>query len=842
MSSGLIYLIRRYRPLKGRAALWVYGALALGIAAMVMLFRFSYRVEATVNKDARKFLAADFQIRARRAPTSEVLEAAQAMAGGNSTGLALQTDLLASAKLPSGDSLTISLRALENDAYPFYGTFRVAPQFVPMEQLAQNGIYGVLVDASLRERGLKLGDLVGLGSITASVMGFIEEEPQSVASAFAMGPRFVIHQRALTASGLNSYGAYSYYSLLVRSPLKLTEAQKVFREHVSEPHWRIVSPERANQQTQRVVSRLQSFLMLIAFAAFVLGGVGLFAIARFQILRNIGDWILFKALGLSRRELLLFSAFWVLMVALVALTFGFGVGWLLEENLTRFAMRALSVELSGISWFTALWQAGALSIGASLLALGLPLWQVTRVSPNQAWSTSRNKTMDAGKRSEWWLLGGGSALVIGLATTDLISKSWLVALVWAVAMWIGAAGVKHLSGVVSRRQGTVLRAYPFLWVQRAWPELRVLNYSIASAIYLMVLVAVVSSTLRGQLQTGRADSAPAAVMLGVLSDQKDMIQLPAGVTAKWVPTLQLRILSIKGVVVKSIEFDDEGERVESEDSPRSAFSLTREYMVSPRAELESNETLISATLPGFLYAQAPVEIGGIRLSLGSELAERLEVGVGDTLTVSVAGVELPARVDSIRRVQWFRFQPSFEMLASPEDLVGAPISYVGLVPEVKDLPALQRSLQKEFSNVAVIDARSLAEKLTVLVDRVILAVSLLGIFVVVAATWVFVAVVASRREAFRQDLYMIRILGLEGERLRWLALRHFTFLTFATAGVSALLGVASAWLVCGWLLEIPLDWNMAGLALVGTAMVATLFTMIGFLISGPYDQWRYESH
>jgi putative ABC transport system permease protein len=229
------------------------------------------------------------------------------------------------------------------------------------------------------------------------------------------------------------------------------------------------------------------------------------------------------------------------------------------------------------------------------------------------------------------------------------------------------------------------------------------------------------------------------------------------------------------------------------------------------------------------------------MSLEREFADRLEVKPGDALTVSVAGVELPARVDSVRAVQWFRFQPSFFILLHPEDLAGAPLNYVGLFNGVSDLRALQRGLQAQYPNVTVIDSKSVAERLVTLIDRVILAISSLGIFVLIAAAWVYVAIIVSRRAAFRQDLYLIRLMGGSGAALRKLARRHFVFLSLSTGIIASALAIASSWVLAGSVFGIALSWSAATWSMGGAVLISGVFALVGYALSGPYSRWLNAS-
>lgn len=845
-SRSLKFLVKHYRPFRGAASLWVYGALALGVAATVMLFRFSARIEQTVQSDAKKFLASDYQIQSRRKFSQEAFDAALLIAKKEKSHVIRQTDLIASAGLKkSGEVLTVSLRALDGFLYPFYGTLSVEPASASVQSLDLDTQqkFGILVDASLKERGLSLGDEITLGKATAIIKGFILEEPQSVASAFALGPRVIVHQNMLEATGLTDFGAYAFYTLLIKSDYRLTEAQKILKLKSSEPHLRLISPERANQQTQRVVSRLQGFLLLIAFAALVLGAVGLFAISRFQVVRNLSDWILFKSLGVSKSELLKFSVYWVVKVSMISLVLGFVLGAALESFIANYVSSSLGIKVSEISIFSSITYAILISFGAGFFALGMPLYSVLQISPNKAWSATKAKSLETSSQAT---VTGFVIFTLGLVTLvylEILQSTWLLSLVWMASISAVAFIVRALSQKAGAKSKSISEGYPFLMVFRSWSEIKVLVYAISSAIYLALLVGVVGATLRSQLMLGQGASSPSAVALGVLDDQKDQIVLPPNQKVTWTPTMQLRVLEIGGKAVEMAEFDDNGVRSEESDPSRSGFSLTREYIVSPREYLEQNELVtesLSKDSHQGMFSSEVSEDASIRVSVEQNLAKRLNIKLGDKLKVSIAGVEIGARVDSFRKVQWFRFQPSFLIVIHPGDVQGAPISYVGLFEQVDDLRMLQKNLQTQFPNIAVIDARSIAQKVSTIIDQVIAAVTFLGAFVAVASVWVFVAVVVSRRQAFRHDMYLVRILGMSARALREMSLRHFVWVSVSAGLVSGLLALLTAWLVCATFLETSLYLPAVWGGLLLCVLAVAVFALCGYVISGPYSKWGDE--
>ena len=93
--------------------------------------------------------------------------------------------------------------------------------------------------------------------------------------------------------------------------------------------------------------------------------------------------------------------------------------------------------------------------------------------------------------------------------------------------------------------------------------------------------------------------------------------------------------------------------------------------------------------------------GPLLVSFEAELAEKLGVDVGDTVTVNVLGRNVTARIANLREVNWESLAINFVMVFSPNTLKSAPHNLLATVTLPKDT-----SLQEEAGVARAIGRRS----------------------------------------------------------------------------------------------------------------------------------------
>jgi putative ABC transport system permease protein len=257
-----------------------------------------------------------------------------------------------------------------------------------------------------------------------------------------------------------------------------------------------------------------------------------------------------------------------------------------------------------------------------------------------------------------------------------------------------------------------------------------------------------------------------------------------------------RVHAINGLTRQELR-----EGTEGEDRPQ-GWALRREYRNTYRAELGPGETLVSGRwwdgTPG-TQDGTEVDAGGLaRVSMEVDVARDLKVTLGDTITWTVAGVEVQSVVTSLREVEWSRLEPNFFAVFEPGTLDDAPQSFVMLVrvPDPLERAAFQRDLVLAFPNVSALDFARVQEAIDMILTRVRQAVAFLGGFSALAGVVVLVGALATSRTQRMREGALLKTLGARRRQVLEVLFSEYLALgTLATAtGLLLALG-ASAILV-----------------------------------------------
>jgi len=177
------------------------------------------------------------------------------------------------------------------------------------------------------------------------------------------------------------------------------------------------------------------------------------------------------------------------------------------------------------------------------------------------------------------------------------------------------------------------------------------------------------------------------------------------------PMVVMRVQAIQGVPVGKVE-----------GLPR--WIANREFRSTYRDHLNSSETVIA----GEWHATIPDPSGPVPLSLEEKIANDMRVKLGDVITLDVQGTPVEARVTSIRKVDWSRFNLNFFMVFPPGVLEGAPGFHVVTTrtPDAAASGILQHALTADFANVSSIDLTQILETVRGIHSKLSLLSSLLA--------------------------------------------------------------------------------------------------------------------
>jgi putative ABC transport system permease protein len=183
------------------------------------------------------------------------------------------------------------------------------------------------------------------------------------------------------------------------------------------------------------------------------------------------------------------------------------------------------------------------------------------------------------------------------------------------------------------------------------------------------------------------------------------------------------------------------------------------------------------------------------MSIEQEVAEEMHVTLGSVITWDVQGVEVRARITSIREVNWGRFEPNFFAVFHPSALKEAPKMYVLVAAVSSDtvIARFQRSVVMQYPNVSSVDLSLVRGTIQTIVGRIQLAVRFLALFsLAMAIPVLFSAVAATRRDRLREGV-LLKTLGATRAQIGRILLAEYSLLGMLGAMTGMLLSFAGAW-------------------------------------------------
>jgi putative ABC transport system permease protein len=815
-----------------RRLLFFFICIAVGVAAIVALRSVIQNVRAVFSREAKSLIAADVLISTNRDWTPkarEIIERRLSEAGATARTETIETPTMARpADATKAVARMVELRAVQA-AFPLYGSVRLVGGQPYSHALVEG--HGALVRPELLTAlDLKVGDRLIIGQTTFAIRGVIANEPGRGAGQFNLGPRVLIDYDDLASTKLLSFGSRAGRVLLVRVPDDRVQALvSDLRQELRDEFANARSYRSTDDQIGRDFDRAENYLSLVGLIIVILGGIAVSSVTRVFILQKIRSIAVLKCVGARTRQII---AVYVLQVMILGLA-----GSLLGIGIARAALAAIPLVLPpsssslladtryGVTW-SAAGQGIAIGVLVSLLFSVVPLLHVRFVRPSLL---LRDEAAPKGKR-DWTRIAAVaivSSALVGVAVWQAASLKVGVVLCIGFAV---LAFVLHLAGrglvaLVAPLQNS--RSFPLrhavLHLSRPGNQTRVILLAVGLGAFFIVGVRSLQASLLNQFSIEVAEDAPDMFLLDIQRDQaagvRAFLDAPgSGVSqVRLIPVLRARVTAVAGRKTQ----------LESVDDVRRRGSLAREYTVTYRDALESNERVVDGAWWKGPSADAEV-------SIEKGLHERFNINVGDTVRFDILGRIVNARVSSIRDVEWRDSRNGgFMFVFRPGVFETAPQTYVAPLKGPGDVQArarFQHDLVVRFPNVSVIDFHEILETVRDVMSRVTLAITVVGGLVLFSGALILVGAVAMTKFQRVYEAAVFKTLGANTATIAKMLLFEYSVLGSLAGTIGSIGAIALTWGVSRYALEIP--WRIfAGEHVGGVALTAVLVAVIGVLSS-----------
>ncbi len=752
-------------------------AIVSGIAALVAIHSLKASVQKGIETQAKSLLGSDLQISSRQPVSDADFAKLAAMARNISREVAFPTML----KFPSGGARLVQIRGIEG-GYPFYGKVETQPLEAWRKLPAGEGI--LLEPALLDQFQAQVGDEVELGNLKLRILGVVEK-PAPRASRFSgFAPEAYVRLADISRSGLlgkSSMSSHQVHLELVNSPKSGTLKDKI-RSDFPDTSWRLETPEDRRENLGDALEKFQQFLGVLALASLALGAIGVAGAVHAHINRRVPTVAILRCLGCPGH---LAAAIYFAQAGTIGLfgaMLGAGFGIALQTGVLTYFRDSLPITVAPSPEWIAVAQTTAAGFAVCCGFALIPLLKIRRISP--AATLRGGAVLEGGtlRALPVYLLLGGLLLVLAL-TND---PNWKRALALVGGLGVAFAVLAGVArGLMFVTRKAVGPRWPYLLRQgisnlhRPRNQTLLFLLSLGLGTFLLVTILLAGNLLNQRLSITQSSNSPNLYLIDVQPDQLDGVKsvmekknLPVLESA---PMVTMRIETVRGVPVR-----------EAKGVPR--WVARREFRSTYRDFMNDTETLIA----GEWHKTVAAPNGPMPLSLEEGIAKDLQVGIGDELTLDVQGMSIKARVTSLRKVDWSKFNLNFFMVFPLGVLEGAPGFHVVTTktPAAAASGALQRELVTDFPNVTAIDLTQILETVRDILAKISLVVSLLGGFTVLAGLPILVGTLLNGRDVRLRESVLLRTLGASAKQVRTILVVEYATLGFLSALTGVLLAVA----------------------------------------------------
>ena len=736
-------------------------ALILAVGTVAGISAFTTRLQSALEQESHRFLAADIVVRSSRDMPGSWLQEAESY-----RVLQAQTLTFPSMVYAGEEQMYLASVKAVSDNYPLRGqlTFSTEPFGTAQAATGGPGRGEVWLDSRLFPLlEVEVGQRVGIGDAEFLVTAAARTEPDQGASFYGYGPRVLMHYADIPATGVVQEGSrVEYRQLFGGEPAVIERFAQWLRPQLVEGQ-ALLDVNQGQPGIGSALQRAESFLLLAGSLAVVLAGVAIALAARRFSERHYDYVAIMKSLGATSGTVNRLYGRSLLLLGVMATVAGCLLGWALQALFFTLFAEQLPVRPgpSGVRPY-AIGSATSLICLLSFawpplrrLGMASPLRVLRRDMPqeNRRTVTDYGLGLIAVTLLMWWYSGDWRltfAVLAGLAITVMLGLVLALTLLRGgrlVGMSAGSIWRLALAGLQRRGSTNALQVVIF-----------------AMAIMLLLVLLLVRTSLIDEWQMQLPEDTPNHFIINIGPEQvqplDQMLRQQQITSEPLYPMIRGRIMAVNDVELPRT--DDRSQ---------------------DRRQRESNFTW-SATLPadnrltaGSWWAEDTTEA---LVSVESGFAERLGVGVGDTLDFLVGSQALRATVSSIRELEWQSMRPNFFLIFPPRLLAEYPATFMtSFHLESTDKRFLNQFI-REFPTVTVIEMDVVVDQVRAIVRQVSAAIELVLFVILAAGALVLIAGVQASVDARMHESSILRALGAR----RRLVLGGL-LIEFATLGVFA---------------------------------------------------------
>ncbi len=664
----------------------------------------------------------------------------------------------------------------------------------------------------LKQLGLNVGDSIQIGVERWVIEAVLIKEPDALQGFFVLAPRVMMNLSDLEKTQVLQPGSRAKYQKWVKGTPSSAQAFTQAVKALNEPSIEIEDFESGDGAIANVVRYASSYLGLIIMLSVILSGLALSTAAHVWVEGRVQQFALLKVLGLGPNRLLRVMmyglVFWgglfaVVMMGLAAFCANGLFGYLAQT--TDLPLSSMRLEPFMLSGFVSL----CLLIGFVIP----PLWGCRKLSPM---ANFKQHSYDHKGAWRWYaitIIGCclglfyyidntqlTLVLIAGLGWGAFISYVVLNLMIWLLAkLKVKALAPRlALSQLVHQQSSNVMQVIALTMCLAA----------------LLVLQGVKGEFLVDWKAT-LPEKTPNYFLINIPQAQsQDIANLVNPLVDEplvFYPITRGRLTLVNG---QAVEQNVDG----------GPPGVSRPLNLTWLDELPMHNKIVKGPAQwGDVSSDDPI------MSVEKSFAKRMGVDVGDTMTFTILGQDITARIHNIREVVWQSFMPNFYVIY-PKGIISQLPAVSMSSFYLEDNESIIATIRNQFPEVTIIDVDDLIQQVQGLIGQFVIGIEALLLIVLGFSFVVFYAILTASKPTRAHWSSLLRLLGSPAKQVR-----HIQWIELGLiALIATLVGIATSQWVLHELskrvfnLTYDVDWMF--LAQVTVAMILGLIFLGGWML------------
>lgn len=704
------------------------------------------RVDRGMTRESGQILGADRVIRSSRPVSESTLLQAEAM------GLKRSNSIRFSTMVVAHDAFQLaSVRAVD-EHYPLAGELRISDK--PFVQGSR--VRGAPSDGQvwvsprlLYALNVSLHDQLEIGVKMFHVAGIIDVEPGN-ADFIEFAPSLIMSLADVAATQVIQPGSRMSYRYDFSGDDNALSKFDAWSNDALGPGERVLGAEENSPTIKSALGRARGYLNLSSLLGLLLGSVAIAMVSNRFIRRHYDHAALLRCIGMKQNHILYLYSLVLLCAALIGSTLGIAAGYLIQEITITLLSDWLPERIPGPNT-----QAIMLGYMAGILVVAgfsLPgLLRIRRVTPMRI--LHRDITP----------LPVGAWLIMISALTSLALIMWYYTLDLSLVLVVMSGGI-ILTAIFSALAQLLLNGLNKLTRKTAMPVrfglghlLRhresTLSQTAAFGIILtlMLTVTIIRSEFIADWQKQLPPETPNHFIINLPPVKTQefrsfLLQHSINVNEMY-PMVRGRIVKINDRTPAELY----GENYENRHN-----SLRRELNLTWTVNLQKSNQITQGNW------QTTNSDG---ISIEQEMAEALDLKLGDTLTFYIGGLTTTGTITSIRKVEWDSFEPNFYVIFKPGKLENFGATYISSFYLPKGQKVTLNDMLDAFPGISILEIDRILQKVRTILYHASIAVEFVLAFVIAAGLVVLFASVNAAIDEKKYEAGVLRTLGANNKTI-----------------------------------------------------------------------------